>query len=38
MHPNLHYCDWIRSWIHTCLTVYGELAERNPAFLSRLAR
>jgi uncharacterized protein len=38
MHPNLHYCNWIRSWIHTCLTVYGELAERNPAFLSKLAR
>lgn len=33
--PNLHYCDWIRSWTHTCLEVYGELAERNPAFLER---
>lgn len=31
--PNLHYCDWIRSWTHTCLEVYGELAERNPTFL-----
>ena len=34
--PNLHYCDWIRSWTHTCLEIYGELAERNPAFLKRL--
>ncbi len=34
--PNLHYCDWIRSWTHTCLEVYGELSERNPAFLGHL--
>ena len=32
-HPNLHYCDWIRAWTDTCLRVYGEIAERNPAFL-----
>jgi uncharacterized protein len=31
--PNLHYCEWIRGWTHTCLEIYGELAERNPAFL-----
>lgn len=31
--PNLHYCEWIRGWTHTCLEVYGELAERNPSFL-----
>ena len=31
--PNLHYCDWIRGWTHTCLEIYGELAERNPGFL-----
>jgi uncharacterized protein len=35
--PNLHYCDWIRRWIDTCLRVYGELSERNPAYLTRLA-
>ena len=29
---NLHYCDWIRSWTDTCLKVYGEIAERNPAY------
>ncbi len=34
--PNLHYCDWIRSWTHTCLEVYGELTERNPKFLRHL--
>jgi len=32
---NLHYCDWIRAWTHTCLEVYGALAERNPAWLAR---
>ena len=31
--PNLHYCEWIRGWTHTCLEIYGELADRNPAFL-----
>ena len=34
-HPNLHYCDWIREWTDICLRIYGELAERNPAFLTR---
>ncbi len=34
-HPNLHYCEWIRGWTDTCLRVYGELAERNPAFLTQ---
>ncbi len=33
--PNLHYCDWIRSWTDTCLRVYGTLAEKNPAYLGR---
>lgn len=32
---NLHYCDWIRSWTHTCLEVYGALAERRPEWLAR---
>jgi len=31
---NLHYCEWIRSWTHTCLEIYGELSVRNPAFLA----
>lgn len=32
--PNLHYCDWIRSWTHTCLQVYAELSERRPEYLA----
>jgi uncharacterized protein len=31
--PNLHYCDWIRSWTDTCLRVYAALAVRNPDYL-----
>lgn len=30
--PNLHYCEWIRGWTHTCLEIYGEIAVRNPGF------
>jgi len=37
-HPNLHYCEWIRGWTHTCLELYGELSERNPSFLARFDR
>lgn len=33
--PNLHYCDWIREWTDVCLQIYGELSERNPAFLAQ---
>jgi uncharacterized protein len=33
--PNLHYCEWIRSWTDTCLQVYGTLAERKPEFLTQ---
>ncbi len=29
---NLHYCDWIRSWTDICLRVYGDIADRNPAY------
>jgi uncharacterized protein len=36
--PNLHYCEWIRGWTDTCLRIYGELAVRNPDFLSRFDR
>jgi len=32
---NLHYCTWVRSWTHTCLEIYGALAEKNPKFLER---
>ena len=33
--PNLHYCDWIRGWTDTCLQIYGEIAQANPAFLQQ---
>lgn len=36
-HANLHYCDWIREWTGRCLSIYGELSARNPAFLERFA-
>ena len=36
--PNLHYCEWIRGWTHTCLEIYGELAVKNPAFLRAVRR
>ena len=36
--PNLHYCDWIRGWTDVCLRIYGELSERNPAFLAQFDR
>ncbi|MFW7267925.1 quinohemoprotein amine dehydrogenase maturation protein [Gluconacetobacter sp. Hr-1-5] len=36
-HANLHYCDWIRDWTDTCLTIYGALAVQNPDFLDRFA-
>jgi uncharacterized protein len=36
--PNLHYCDWIRTWTDTCLRVYGEIAAENPDYLKRYDR
>ena len=33
--PNLHYCEWIRSWTDTCLQVYGTLAQQKPEFLAQ---
>ena len=33
--PNLHYCDWIRTWTDSCLRVYGTLAEQRPEFLAQ---
>jgi uncharacterized protein len=36
--PNLHYCEWIRGWTEVCLEVYGELSQRNPAFLTQFDR
>jgi uncharacterized protein len=36
-HPNLHYCDWIRDWTDTCLSIYGAIAARRPEFLDYFA-
>jgi uncharacterized protein len=36
--PNLHFCEWVRGWTDVCLRIYGELAERNPAFLQQFDR
>ena len=36
-HPNLHYCDWIRSWTDTCLRIYGAISVHNPEFLRLFA-
>ncbi|MGQ0766362.1 MAG: quinohemoprotein amine dehydrogenase maturation protein [Gemmatimonadota bacterium] len=34
---NLHYCEWIRRWSHTCLEIYGTLAEQRPEFLRQFS-
>jgi uncharacterized protein len=36
--PNLHYCEWIRSWTHKCLEIYGTIAEKRPEFLLQFDR
>ena len=33
--PNLHFCEWVRSWTHTCLEIYGEISERRPDYLAQ---
>lgn len=33
LHPNLHYCQWLRSWMETGLRVYVEIARQNPGFI-----
>jgi uncharacterized protein len=36
--PNLHYCDYIRSWTELTLRSYARILEGNPAFLERFDR
>jgi uncharacterized protein len=36
--PNLHYCDYIRSWTELALESYARILDGNPAFLDRFAR
>lgn len=33
--PNLHYCEWVLGWTHTCLEIYGTLAVERPEFLAQ---
>lgn len=34
--PNLHMCEWIRSWTATGLEAYGAILDGNPGFFDRL--
>jgi len=36
-HANLHFCDWIREWTHTCLRIFGTISAQNPGFLEQFA-
>ena len=33
--PNLHYCDWIRSWTDLGLSAYARIMTDNPSFFQR---
>ena len=33
--PNIHYCDWIRSWTDIGLSAYARIMEKNPAYFAR---
>jgi len=35
--PNLHYCQWIKSWIETGLNAYARLSVEVPEFLDNLS-
>ncbi len=35
LHPNLHYCDILRSWQEIGLRVYLEIMEKNPGFITK---
>jgi uncharacterized protein len=35
--PNLHYCQWIKSWIETGLNAYARLSGQAPQFLDNLS-
>ncbi len=35
--PNLHYCEWIKTWIEIGLNVYGQLMKQAPGFLDKLS-
>jgi uncharacterized protein len=33
-HGNLHYCEWLRSWIDLGLQTYANIGEKNPEFFA----
>lgn len=35
--PNLHYCEWIKSWLEMGLRVYGRIALDRPEYLDKLS-
>lgn len=35
--PNLHYCQWLRRWVHKTLKVYATLMESRPDFIENLS-
>jgi uncharacterized protein len=35
--PNLHYCEWIKSWLEMGLQVYGRMASICPEYLDKLS-
>lgn len=37
MRPNLHYCDWIKTWISIGLETYCRIALKYPGYLEQLA-
>lgn len=37
-HPNLHYCDWIRSWTDLGLQTYARIMNGNPSWFDALEK
>ena len=35
LHPNLHYCDFLRAWTEYGIGVYMELQHKNPGFVEQ---
>ena len=35
LHPNLHYCDFLRAWTEYGIGVYMELQRKNPGFVEQ---
>ncbi len=35
--PNLHYCDWIKSWVEMGMQIYARIALNRPDYLDKLS-